>query len=487
MLSGERNADLAQDGQLRILLVAYFFPPLGGGGVQRALSMVRYLPEEGLMPTVITGPPAEERWGPPDESLTSLVPDQVSVHRPPGTVPRPSGRWRNRMERWLFVPKPFASWWVGATVALGERVATTERLILATMSPFESGDAARRLSARLGIPWVADLRDPWALDEMQIYPSALHRKVEMRRMERLLSSASVIVMNTPEATSVLRNTFPRLREVPIVTITNGFDAADFDGPPPARTDARFRVVHTGSLHTDDGMWLRKRSHRLLGGARSNVDVLTRSHMFLLEALERWFARRPDVRDDVELVLAGSVTEEDRRVVAESSVASVVHFSGYVSHAESVELVRGAELLFLPLHNLPAGERSRIVPGKTYEYMASGRPILAAVPDGDARDFLERCGSALVCRPDDVEAMTRVLEIVYEGWKSREPVLQSDDVYVARFERRRLAAELAATLAELLPDGTTPRDAATHQPGTEIARVRSETDGRGATDVSGRAP
>ena len=139
------------------------------------------------------------------------------------------------MERWLFVPKPFASWWVGATVALGERVATTERLILATMSPFESGDAARRLSARLGIPWVADLRDPWALDEMQIYPSALHRKVEMRRMERLLSSASVIVMNTPEATSVLRNTFPRLREVPIVTITNGFDAADFDGPPPART------------------------------------------------------------------------------------------------------------------------------------------------------------------------------------------------------------------------------------------------------------
>ena len=59
---------------------------------------------------------------------------------------------------------------------------------------------------------VADLRDPWALDEMQIYPSALHRKVEMRRMERLLSSASVIVMNTPEAASVLRNTFPRLRE-----------------------------------------------------------------------------------------------------------------------------------------------------------------------------------------------------------------------------------------------------------------------------------
>jgi glycosyltransferase involved in cell wall biosynthesis len=377
------------------------------------------------------------------------------------------------MERWLLLPKPFASWWVRATVELGARVATTERLILATMSPFESGEAARHLSERLGIPWVADLRDPWALDEMQVYPSALHRRLEERRMERLLSSASAIVMNTPEATAALRVSFPRLRGIPVATVTNGFDSADFDGPTPVRSDARFRIVHTGSLHTDAGLWLRKRSHRLLGGARSEVDILTRSHTHLLEALERWFARRPEVRDDVELVLAGSATDEDRRVAAQSPVASVVCFLGYLSHAASVELVRGADLLFLPMHSLPAGERSRIVPGKAYEYMASGRPILAAVPDGDARDFLERWDPAFVCRPDDIEAMTQTLDIVYERWVQREPMCRADNADIARFERRHLAQGLAATLAELLPEPTGSEDRATHQSRTELRRAGSE--------------
>ena len=375
------------------------------------------------------------------------------------------------MERWLLLPKPFSSWWVPEVVALGERVATTERLVVATMSPFESGEAARRLAERLGIPWVADLRDPWALDEMQIYPSALHRRVELRGMERLLSSASAIVMNTPEATAALRTAFPRLRRIPVATVTNGFDAVDFSGPAPVRGDARFRIVHTGYLHTDAGRRSRARSQRLLGGARADVDILTRSHTYLLDALERWFARRPEVRGDVELVLAGSTTPEDREIVARSPVATAVRFPGYVSHAESVELVRGADLLFLPMHNLPPGHRSRIVPGKAYEYMASGRPILAAVPDGDARDFLESYGAAFLCRPDDVEAMIRALDVVYDGWLKGEPVGRPDPVYVARFERRRLAQSFAATLTELLPAVPPPDGGCENAP--QQTRIRPE--------------
>ena len=72
------------------------------------------------------------------------------------------------------------NWWIQSATEFGLRVADDEELIFATMSPFESGEVARRLSRRLGIPWVADLRDPWALDEMQVYPSLLHRRLEMR-------------------------------------------------------------------------------------------------------------------------------------------------------------------------------------------------------------------------------------------------------------------------------------------------------------------
>lgn len=441
---------------VEILFIAYFFPPVGGAGVQRALSVARYLPGEGLLPTVIAGPlPAGERWAPADESLVGAVPETARVHRVSGPVPAASGRARGRVERWLFRPSPFASWWVPSVVELGERVASGERLILATMSPFESGEAARVLSQRLGIPWVADLRDPWALDEMQVYPSALHRRRDMRRMERLLSTASAIVMNTPEATAALSEELPRLRETPIATITNGFDASDFDGDAPPRTDAMFRIVHTGYLHTDMGLWLRKRAHRMLGGARAGVDILTRSHAPLLEALEAWCARRPDVRGSFELVLAGSVTDGDRRIVGESPVADAVRFPGYLSHAESVALVRGADLLYLPMHDVARGSRSRIVPGKTYEYMAAGRPILAAVPDGDARDFLERSGTALLCRPGDVDGMVQILETAYDGWARGDPVVRPDEQYVARFERRNLTRELGALLAGLLPDGAAP--------------------------------
>jgi glycosyltransferase involved in cell wall biosynthesis len=462
---------------VEILLIAYFFPPVGGAGVQRALTFARYLPEEGFAPTVIAGPvTTADRWAPVDGTLVDEIPGDVRVHRVPGPAPAPSGRSRSRLERWLSRPRPFSSWWIESATELGLRVTSGERLILATMSPFESGEVAHRLSERLGIPWIADLRDPWALDEMQVYPSSLHRKIDMRRMERLLSTASAIVMNTPEATAALRAAFASLDDTPVATITNGFDASDFEGKAPPRRDGTFRIVHTGYLHTDMGLWLKKRSHRLLGGARSGVDILTRSHARLLEALEMWCARRPEIRDSLELVLAGSVTEGDRSMAAASPVAELVRFPGYLSHAESVELVRGADLLFLPMHDLPPGQRSSIVPGKTYEYMASGRPILAAVPDGDTRDFLERCGSALVCRPADVAAMVRSLDTVYDGWAHGKPVARSDDEYVASFERRKLVHELAAVLAGQLPETESGQAAADAGPRTSRPDTAAQPSG-----------
>jgi glycosyltransferase involved in cell wall biosynthesis len=329
-------------------------------------------------------------------------------------------------------------------------VADGEELIFATMSPFESGEVARRLSKRLGIPWVADLRDPWALDEMQVYPTAFHRQADMLKMERLLSTAALIIMNTPEATSALRAAFPRLRNKTVVTIPNGFDQSDFSAPVTERRDGKFRIVHSGYLHTDNGVELRKRGIcRLLGGAQSGVDILTRSHTVLLDAVERWRALRPEIVDDLEIVFAGKTSEQDRAVVNESGITSLVRFPGYISHKSSVNLVRTADLLFLPMHNLPAGRRSRIVPGKTYEYMATGRPILAAAPDGDARDFLSQCGTAMICRPDDAAGMIQILDKTYRAWKSKQSVRRCNEAFVNQFERRNLTRTLAAAFDSML--------------------------------------
>jgi glycosyltransferase involved in cell wall biosynthesis len=436
----------------KVLIIAYYFPPVGGAGVQRALKFVQYLPAEGFLPTVITGPSSpNHRWTPHDRTLMDSIPPEVRVHSVEGRLPDSGGKIRTRLERWLGFPSSFSTWWIRSATELGSRIADGQDVILATMSPFESGEVGRRLSKRFGIPWVADLRDPWALDEMLVYPSLLHRRFEMLRMERLLSTAALIVMNTPEASAALKSAFPRLRNKPVLTIPNGFDLSDFSGTATPRRDDKFRIVHSGYLHTDNGVQLRKRSiYRLLAGAQHGVDILTRSHTVLLEAIERWRQQRPEVADHLEIVFAGKTSEDDREIVNASSIRSLVRFAGYLPHQDSVDLIRTADLLFLPMHNLPHGRRSRIVPGKTYEYMAAGRPILAAVPEGDARDFLDQCGTALTCRPDDAAGMIEILDRVYSAWKNGEPAMRSNKEFLAQFERRNLTRALANAFNSLPP-------------------------------------
>lgn len=433
-----------------VLFIAYHFPPAGGAGVQRSQKFVRYLPSQGYNPIVVTGPGASgDRWAPGDAASGDGFAGKL--YRALGPIPHDKSRWNSRFRNWLGFPTPFSRWWIQAAAKAAPQSLDGAKLIFATMSPFGTAAVARQLSQRAGIPWIADLRDPWALDEMQIYPSRIHHKLELKRMERSLSGAAGIIMNTPEAGAALRTAFPSFDNKPVITITNGFDAADFDGDAVPRTDAKFRLVHTGYLHTELGLQLRKkrRLHQFLGGIEPGMDILTRSHIFLLKAVEQWIAERPGVAQDLEIVFAGVTSPKDQSAVANSAVARFIRFIGYIPHPESVQLIRTADLLFLPMYNLPIGRRSRVVPGKTYEYMAAGRPILAAVPEGDARDFLQKSGSAFICKPDDVRGMIRELDRVYSAWKSREHIMNPDWQLINSFDRSRLTNELARFFNQIL--------------------------------------
>ena len=227
----------------KILFISYYFPPVGGSGVLRAQKFVEFLPQEGFIPTVVAGPAVlKDRWGPSDPTLSANLPSNIQVHRVDGSPPTSAKRLGRRLDRWLALPTPFAKWWVPSATELAFRAANGMDLILATMSPFESAEVASKLSQRLGIPWVADLRDPWALDDIEIYPTLLHRKLEIGKMETLLSSAALIVMNTPEAARALKAALPKLGNKEVLAITNGFDAKDFAGTPEPRSDSKFRIV-----------------------------------------------------------------------------------------------------------------------------------------------------------------------------------------------------------------------------------------------------
>jgi glycosyltransferase involved in cell wall biosynthesis len=452
----------------RVLFLAYFFPPLGGGGVQRSAKFVKYLPALGYEPIVVTGPARRSTpWSPTDATLFDDIPRGTAVARIAQPEPAWSGRWRSRAERWLSMPQPFSRWWVRESVELGRWVGRDADLIYASMSPFESGEAAARLARELDKPWVADLRDPWALDEITVYPTLLHRRREASRMRRTLASAAAIVMNTPEAADQLRRDFTELRATPIVTIPNGYDGDDFASPSAGRTDPVFRIVHAGFAHTAP---VARRPSIWLGGAVTGFDIMTRSHARLLDAVKRVLAAHPELRGLLEVHLAGFMYDEEKQRLG----SSPVHAHGYLTHPETVALLRSADLLFLPMHDLPPGRRARTVPGKTYEYAATGRPILAAVPDGDARDLLSRIGTAFVCRPSDVETMERIILREVERKRHGGPDPEPNWPLIEQYERRALTGRLADVFDSMLAPAMrrSALEARTGNPSAAVSAIRT---------------
>jgi glycosyltransferase involved in cell wall biosynthesis len=387
-------------------MLARHFPPIGGAGVHRTVGSVRYLPVHGYEPVVVTGAPAHrDRWEPRDDELLASVPGHTAVHRVPG---EPAGSW-SRSDRLRRLPAPWVRHWVAESVRLGSRVGRGTDMVYASCVPYETAFAAARVARTLGRPWVADLEDAWAFDEMRVLPSSVHRAIDLRQMRRALATASAVVMSAPEAAERVRSGMPELAARVIAGIPIGFEPADFAIAPAPRTPGTFRIVHAGTMHTDLGQHLRRtrRRRRLLGGAVAGLDILPRSHVFVVKAIETLIACDPAVKGRIELHLAGDMTPED---VAATQHSAFVYARGLLSHADTVALMRSADLLFLPMHELRTGERATLIPYKTFEYLAAGRPILAAIPDGDVRDMLAPLPVAEVVRPADVEAMAAAIRM-----------------------------------------------------------------------------
>jgi len=267
----------------------------------------------------------------------------------------------------------------------------------------------------------------------------------MRRMRRALASASAIVMAAPEAAERVKRAMPELAaRITVKGIPIGYEPSDFPTGPAHAGDGVFRIVHTGSMHTDFGRHLRKTRlrRRILGGSAPGLDTLTRSHVFLVEAIARLIAEEPALAGRIELHLAGDITAADREVADRHGFVRV---AGLLSHAETVALMRSADLLFLPMHDLPAGSRAGLIPYKTFEYLAAGRPLLAAVPDGDVRDMLGPLDNVSLTRPADVEGMVAALRArlaaVAAAPGGREPSVAPPEQY----ERRHCVAQIADVL------------------------------------------
>jgi glycosyltransferase involved in cell wall biosynthesis len=257
-------------------------------------------------------------------------------------------------------------------------------------------------------------------------------------------------MNTKESTISLKKAFPLFNNKKVITITNGFDEYNFSDKVDTEIDSNFKIVHSGSLWSELGLkYTRKRwFYKISKGSRSQVDILGRSPIVLFLAMQKWFSQCPDVKKDVKIIFVGNMTESDNLLIKNSSIFENVILKGYLPHTENIKILRTADLLFLPMHNLPLEERSTTMPGKTYEYMASGRPILAAVPNGDAKDILSKSGTSFICSPDDIEGMIKIMSKVYNSWKNKKNTIHPNWEYIHQFERKVQVKQLAQEFNKL---------------------------------------
>lgn len=371
----------------KVLIITYYWPPTGGSGVQRWVKFAKYLPSQGWQPVIYTPENPEQLVR--DESLEAELPAGIEVIKtrisePYGVYHKLVGKrgegkgaglnpinsqrksWKQRLMLWIrsnfFVPDPRRSWVKPSVKYLKDWLREHPVNIIVTTGPPHSMHLiGLGLHRATGIPWVADFRDPWTkmfyFKDLPMLPCVRRRQFKLER--EVLDGASAVVSVSPP----VRDDFAAATTTPVHLITNGFDAEDFDGPAPSRTDGEFRVVHTG-LFASDGNPL-KLWDALASACKEDAG----------------FAARLRVR------LAGKVDPEIVESLQERGLSENLVLLGYLSHKDSVAELRSADLVLLPLRQSP--EYRKVLPGKIFECIASGRPVLGIGPEDSAAAQLLR--------------------------------------------------------------------------------------------------
>jgi glycosyltransferase involved in cell wall biosynthesis len=453
-----------------LLYLAYFFPPRGGAAVQRSLKFAKYLPHFGWNPIVVANGgdtvTHDNATKVQDPTLLRELPEGAVVRYTTLTPDekRSYDRAQSKLRQRLNVTDPMG-WWCSPAVRLGLEMVKQHqpKAILVTMSPFSAAKCGVELKRRTGLPLIFDLRDPWALDETRIYPTRWHGSRDWVAMSKALAAADLVIMNTPQSAVSVGEEFAReirgdgddASPSKVISITNGYDATDFGhgNQPPAPRDV-LRIVHTGMFHSElaevwDDVLAGRGFMNKLKYPRRPINLWTRTPRYLLEAMERAVKSGAVPDGKLELVLVGEISQRDRELIEQSPVANMVKILGYRSHAESVAWLESADLLFLPNHTPLDGGPTLVVPGKTYEYLGSGRPILAMCPKGDMRDFVQSSRSGVVTTGDDAAGAAQALVDFYRAKQENRPATRQDRTIVERFERRELTRKLAAALDELV--------------------------------------
>lgn len=422
----------------KVLIITYYWPPAGGPGVQRWLKFSTYLPQFGYDPVVYV--PKNPTYPIVDEELLEQVPEVEIIKRPifepyglagllggksvgkisSGIIPVKSKQsFFQKAALWirgnLFIPDARKFWVKPSVKFLREYLAENSIDTVLTSGPPHSlhliGLKLKQQTPKLR--WLADFRDPWTTigyqKELKL-SSASQRK--HRDLERaVLQSADDIIVTSPST----KDEFKTKTNRPIHVITNGYD---LQPTPSSPISGKFTVSHIGSLLSE------------------------RNPRALWKALSELVRELPGFADDFRLQLVGAVSQEVIDTLSELGLRQFVETPGYVSHEQAVRYQRESQLLLLI--EIDSDITKGIIPGKVFEYIASGRPILAIGPkDSDFARIIGETQTGIFTTYDESAKIKSFLASSYKTYQSGSLTVLA--VGIEKYSRKNLTAQLAAVL------------------------------------------
>lgn len=424
----------------RVLIIRYFFPPIGGSAVQRTLKYVKYLPEFGWIPHVLT-----VKWinyYVYDRTLLDQVPREAQIvragsldplrlsallmplpksKRKQGTVQNPYFTEGSRVIRLfrrmrdLFAFPDLHIGWIPFALWQGLRIIRKHRIevIFTNARPVSDAIIAYLLSKLTSLPYLLDFADGWTDDPYLVKPTALHAKGHAMLEKHIVGNAHAVTTYSDVLSQLLVDRYPQLAGR-IDVLPNGFDPEDFASVMPMeRKDGRNRIVYMGSVY----------AHH-----EPNFSVFVEAIKLLPEDLCR----------SLDIVFVGRVSERVPALVSAAGLGEVITFTGFLSHDVALRYLASADAVLLFIRR---GDFT-MVTGKVFEYLMVERPILACIePDGVCAEILKQAGQAEWIVPaDDVDCIAQtIVELANAGWR------RPDAKSLSLFNRKRNAGQLAQRL------------------------------------------
>jgi len=434
-------------------MVVSSFPPSIEMGAQTCWQIARNLPRHGWTPIVLT--PGERNVDyrdatQPDLTVvrTRMLPHPVQLLRrlragPKGRAEagraaavmvapgRRPGWLRRTLLEALNIPDIVTGWILPAVLAGRRLVRGSDIACLFSSGPaWSSHLAALALARSTGLPWVAHFRDPWSQGSGYYRGSQWTVRANARLERAVVERAATVICVTDRHTDALRRHYATCDPAKFVTIPNGYDGAEWEqaeadvgaGAADA-TSGQFVITYAGALYVGRSPLLVLEAMRRL----SQTGDITLDRVRLDIVVNDGLSQLPDGRD----IMA---------VAREMGLGGAVQVLGPLPRRETLRRLLDSNLLLLLGHNF-----TMQVPGKLYEYLRTGRPILALVPAGAQTDLLRATGGAWIVEPDDAAGVAEALRDAHRRWETGQAGPQTNVGLVSGFDRRVLVGLVATEL------------------------------------------